>query len=709
MPKLEIIPPRNRGYITDNTTGVRTEITKDITNWNDLEIKHVRNDFSGVYVTVGTAIEVCRKGKALVQNAFHAALMAMNLTFEIMRRGPKDFIYVSAHKMRLKPGTYEEHREYLSFEGQALTFDSLVKSVGKTKYDILILPTDDDPGLETVDWQYTHNKVFVSGNWEVPESLWTYYAAGNDGVVVTGGATSLNGADYTLSITLNQAEMVIGGIENDFRSQGFNKDSTGTKEYFFKSDADQTIKLDMEFGYVLTFFRMTASSANSVIRLQKYNDLGDTATSENILTATVFGLRDPDTGQTFGDSRTFSFHDNISLKKGDKLRIVVEASLSLSAAVVAPFVFSVGVNEFKEFKISYVDQSQRVETIPAVTPQTLANALLSKMANGDEAKTYTVEIDADTDNPWSFNHYLVAAESIRGFEKANFHASFNDFVEYMSFLGYEYEVDEDARVVHFRKRAYFFNPNITALSLKEEEVANVVIKGNDDYAYSTVRVGYEKPDIENTNGRFAICGAFDYSTDFSNLGDLKDTSKEIMCPYKADPVEIETLSWTRGEKTTDQKADNDIFMLAGEVVDDHIEETRQAQYVVTDEDLPAPDNTIGWYNVPYIPHFITKRNTGIIGVAVKNLTFTGTDAFRDAQLSGVVTDNPYSNIAINDGLFLPMTYEFDAGTSQGLPPQELRSGLVRFVWNGKRYQGYIKQLTKTLSANKGEAWELHAR
>lgn len=697
----DIIPPRNRGYVIDNkNSGARIEITEDIINWNDLAFKHERDGFSGVFLSVSQPLEVCRRAKIIIREAFRQPMMSMNMMFEIMRRGPKDFIYERIHSMRLNPGTYEERKDYISIEGQSLTFDALVKSVGKTKYDFLVADVIDE------NWQYNHNEVFVVGNWEVPNAAWAYYGAGNDGIVVSGGATSLNGTDYTITATLNKAEMVVGGIENDFRGQAFQKDNTGTKEFFFKSDADQTVRLDMEFQYYLTFSQMNFSSANSTIWLQRYNDLGDTATSENILSATVFSSRDPDTGQTFGDSRVFSFHDNLTLKKGDKLRLVVEASLSLSGTLVAPYGFAVGPGQFKELKISYIDQSSRTDTIPVITPHTLANRLLYDMSGGDPLKRYTAEIDTDTDNPWTFDHYLVAAESIRGFEKANFHASFNDFIEYMKFLGYEYETDEDARIVHFRKRAYFFNPGITAMRLSEGEVANVVIKGNDEYAYSTVRVGYEKPDIENTNGRFAICGAFDYATDYSNSGDLKDSTLEIMCPYKADPVLIETLSWTRGEKTTDQKDDNDIFMLAGVTVGDHVEESRTGQYVVEDDDL---DDSIEWFNAPYIPYFIVKRNAGMIGVAVRNLTFTATDAYREATLSGAVTVDPYSDIAIADGLFLPMTYEFDAGTQQGLPPAILRAGLVKFMWNGRWYQGYIKELVEHAVHKQGESWVLLAR
>lgn len=689
-----ILPPRARGYVVDyDNNGLRTEITDDITNWNDLSLRQEREGFSGVFVSVQNALEVCRKGKAAIQGAFHANALAMNMWFQILRRGPKDFNYRYIHSMQLKPGTYEERKDYISIEGQALTFEALVKSVGKTKYDIPIAATDDSPGLDAVNWRYTHNEVFVVGDWTIPEN-----DEDSEGISIPFGDFGRR----SLSATLNDAKMPIGGIENDFKSQIYSNLSSNadhSQTYFFLSDRDdQEVTITIDFKGTYTYPTATADSTSIVLSLGKYDAEGN-------------GLGGAMNKFFFDNDKTGTINIDyqaswlVVLNKGERIRL--ELSPRIDPGEGADDVFK--ITEFNKFTLTYKDKSKRTDIIPAITPLTLANALLSKMAGGDPAKTYTAAIEADTDNPWTFNHYLVAAESIRGFEKANFHANFNDFIDYMNFLGYEYETDEDTRIVHFHKRSYFFNPNITAINLKESEVANLVIKGNDEYAYSTVRVGYEKPDIEGTNGRFAVCGAFDYSTDYRNPGSIKDSSLEIMCPYKADPVLIETLSWTRGEKTTDQKADNDIFMLAGEISGDYIVETRQAQYVVTDPDITGSSNTIEWYNVPYIPYFITKRNSGKIGIAVKNLTFTGTDAYRDATLSGVVTDDMKSNIAITDGLFLPITYEFDAGTLQGLPPIELRAGLVKFVWNGKQYRGYIKDIAGHIIGNQGEAWVLYAR
>lgn len=697
------LPPALKGYITDNKTGVRTEITKDIINWRELAVGQKRRGFSGVFIEIQQPLEVCRAAMTLIQTAFNLDTLGLDMTFEIQKRldifnnGYCTMRYEKIHSMRLNPGTYEEYAEYLSIEGQSLTFDSLLRSVGKTKYDIPVA------GMSTANWRYNHNPVFVVGDWTLPED-----APIQPKVLIAQMYT-------TLSATLNGATMPPGGIENDFTSQRISDMAYPytTDTYFFESaKGGQTVRLLIDFIATYTYNKANADPGDgTTIRfdITKHDAAG-------IMLATVDTQAYQDANKTGLFDISYNKSLDITLNKGERLVIALRGRDVIDTGLVHGDTFT--ITKFNKFQLKYTDTPFEVDVtedgseirqlytdIPAITSTTLANILLSKMAGNDTAKTYTAQIDTDTDNPWSFNHYLVAAESIRGFEDANFHANFNDFLEYMQFLGYEYETDETARVVHFRKRADFFNPSITALELSAREVANMKIAADNEYAYSTVRVGYEKPDIENTNGRFAMCGAFDYSTDFRNHGDVKDSSLEIMCPYKADPVEIETLSWTRGEKTTDQKADNDIFMLAGELSGGYVIETRQAQYMVRDTDL---NRSIGWFNVPYIPYFITKRNTGKIGVAVKNLTFTGTDAYRDATLSGVVSDNPYSNVAVT-GLFKPLVYEFDAGTHKGLPPEALRSGLVRLRWQGRMLEGYTKELIKNDCAEQSELWTLYAK
>lgn len=713
--KLWLPPFANVNVVIDGI-----DITYDIMNWPELDITFSRDGLSGVFTAVQEALQVCRTGKDIIRNAFRQSMLTANLMFEVERRSPHPnpvtltYDWETIHAMRLNMGSYAEYRDHVEIDGTAQTFNSLVKSVGKTKYDI---PVAD---LTTRDWRYLHNEMITKGNYTLPE------------VFIKPESTRLNHIIYFPTINLDKAEMVINGIGNDFKTQeyllkqgGSNDSVVPDDKYFFRaaflSDDNavesQTIRFIADFDYQANG-SVTVPTGETVIYdfvIESYND-----TSSNEIKRIPLTIKGTAISKTppIGNPDYLGSIDekiNITINKGDKLRFYVEYA-------GYPGAFSVNFRILKNraFIVSYEDKPIQTDTIPVVTSETMGNYLLYRMADGDASKAYTVSIDTDTALPAGVNHYLVAAESIRGYEPkqnadgeetskgACFHANFNDYLEYMQFLGYEYDVDEIVKVVRFKKRGTFFDPTTTAIDLTKDEVANLQIRANDEYAYSTVRVGYEKPDIENTNGRFAICGAFDYKTEYENTS-KSDSTLEIMCPYKADPVEIEVLSWTRAEKTTDQKADNDIFMLAGTVVGTgetaYVQEDRSTQYMVADADLGT---SIGFYNVPYIPYYIALRNTNKIGIVAKQLKFTGTDAFRDATLAGAITTDPYSDISVTDALFLPVDFEFDVGTHQELPPLNKRSGLVTFVWKGQLYKGYIHELIKNLHHDEQNTWVLRA-
>ncbi len=709
------IPPRLRGYLINNTTGDRVEVTDDVMNWRQLSIKYERENFSGVFKSVSIPIEICRAGREIIRDAFYLSGLAMDMSFEIMRRELKGLSYTRTHIMRLNAATYREHRDYIAIDGSPLTFETLVNSVGKTKYDI--------PVSETVYqfWRYRHNSVFVKGDWEIGNAPQTISGSIPTGSIIGDlpGAARLQ----TLSIYLNDGKMPFNAVENDFRSQTVsNVPFEGTvddvvngrfqrlpDDYFFEvdprlesPDGNFTFRLRFKFRLQWDAIALPEEPTYSPRFFLYYrSDITPLDPNTPQQGAIINNLLShvPATPITRMNWIDFDFNQYLTLPRGARLYMMVFLDGFQNSS------YDVEILNFEHFNIEYIDKTKTAHDIPVVTPTALANALLTKMANGDSVRHYTAEIDYDSDNRYSFAHYLAAAESIRGFDNANFHTSFNDFSAYMQFLGFEREVDEDNRQIWFRKRSYFFNPNAEVMRLTEDEVANVVIQADDSHAYSTLRIGYEKPDIDNTNGRFAVCGAFDYSTDYENTSTLRDSSLEIICPYKADPIEIETLTWTRGEKTTDKRVDNDVFMLAGSVFNGELVEDRKAQYMVEDTDL---GESIGWYNVPYIPYYIVRRNESRIGVAVKNLTFAGTDSYREAEITGVVVDDVYSDIALTGGLFKPINFEFDAGTFKGLPPMNERHYLIAFRWRGRLYEGFIKELVETPAAIKGESWLLHA-
>lgn len=715
----DIIPPYARVYLIQVIGGVKespVEITDDVMNWQELEIRQSRDGFSGVFVDVSQEIKIVDSkptgtwtqgnGKQILHDIFMARGLGAQVYIEIHKRENFGFNYSLVYRGMLNFGTYAEERDFVTIESESRDFNSLISSLGKTKYDISVKPNEEknDPGLPTVDWRYGHNEVLAGGYYTIAEGTQVVLGVGNE---VLG--------NQTISINLDDPNMPFNGIENDMRSQSIsgvvgtgaatsadeiNAGNVGKlpSEYFFMVDpyaaASVLFRLRFKFRLVWTATAIPADDVTNFFLFRQAKD-GTYSVVEKAHMSTQ--PASPITDKNWTD---FDFDEEITLLPGEQLKMVVSFGAMYYNS------FEIDIQNFEYLDIQYIDKSKEYNTIPAISPVDFSNRLLSLMTGSINETPYTTQIDTDT-LAVGYNHYLVAGESIRGWENDTFHASYDDFLEYMQFLGYEWEVDEDARQIIYRKRDYFFNPDITALDLTKEEAAGLMMKAEPEYAYSTVKIGYEKPDIEDTNGKFAICGTNDYTTDYKGAP-AENNVLEITCPYKADPVEIEVLSWSRGEKTKDTKNDNDIFMLAAVVNGDGtITEYRDLQYQATVDQF-----TVQFYNAPYIPYFMALRNIDKAGIVASQLNFAGADAFRDAKLTGTdqnASVDVYGNITVTNKLFLPIIYEFEVGTHHDLPDLATRRGLIRFVWEGERKQGYIREIIKNPCAEQGVTWILLAK
>ncbi len=678
-----LIPDHVRAYLI--IEGVKSEITPHVTNWADLAVDMVRDGLSGVFVQVEQPLSVMRDSGSgdLLRSLFLSQALHSRATFEIWKRGDYDFDYTLVTSSELNFATYAESIDTIEISAEKRDFNSLVSSFGRTKYDI---PAAD---ISSGTWNYAHNETFAGGDYTMPEAEQTMRTVG----VGDGGE-----AVQAISIHLDSATMPLGGIQNDIKSQeiawlnavgAVTSLQSAPDSYFFMVDPGHKGLFKLQFG---ARFRISwdasqiEQSGGNVVNL-------------------VFGYTTPD--GVFHEGQRInmvgrSYYDanwplsQYMLPAGAKLQLFIYFD-GLSNGENGYFTFK--IENFEFFTIRYVDKSSRTETWNVTTLERMANALLAKMSEDFEQK-YTATVDTATFYDRSI--MLCAAETIRGYgENANFHVSFADFVTFMQCLGCEWTVDEIAGVVAFHDRRESFDRSAVALDLSEGETTSLMIKADSEHAYSSVKVGYERPEIDNMNGKLAPHGAHEYTLGYQGAN-LEKQQLEIMSPYKSDPIELEQLSWSASEKDTDTKTDNDVFAVAMTSAVGRYTEYRGFQYRFADYNL-----TVDYFNAPLNPRFIAEANTDRMGINAKVLKFASTDAYRDVKFTGRDID-PFGDLTAPDGLFLPILYEFEAGTHLGLPLAGVRNGLVLFMWHGVQYQGFIKQLVKNHCFEQSTSWQLYA-
>ena len=237
------------------------------------------------------------------------------------------------------------------------------------------------------------------------------------------------------------------------------------------------------------------------------------------------------------------------------------------------------------------------------------------------------------------------------------------------------------------------------MELSGDEVSDLEIDAADDYAYTNVKIGYDKQDYESINGRAEANGTFEYTTGFLRR---EEKTLELISPYRADSIGIELLcrEADNKSKSTDDSADNDIFFVAlgG---DGNSYATYKAQQI-TDK-----DTGVKMFNAPFNPYCLVQANRSLLGITTTRLRFAGTDMNRNASIG---SENIYRDVVIatSDQLFRPVTYSFATGNFKDLPLPEKWNGLVKFTFDGVRRAGFIRKIMKNYSLETETEWQLWA-
>ena len=366
---------------------------------------------------------------------------------------------------------------------------------------------------------------------------------------------------------------------------------------------------------------------------------------------------------------------NISLNSGDS--IGMDLLLYNSATPIT----MTWTTYLRGFSLSVNFQSRiNPVNIDVLLLTTVAEKLLESMTDSSD---YSVDIynyvPGGITRSRLSSCFIMPAESARNLPNAKLYTSFKKFCEFMEAeFGYVLVI-EGNNVTFIHRYALFDNYVVKDLS---DQINDYEYSVNSSLVNTSVKVGYDKQDYDSINGR----DEFRFTNEFSTGLKLTDNTLSFISPYRADAYGIEFLVQKRGEDTTDNDSDNDVFIVGcqyatsaenGNLLLDRPYSSSQLLGLI------SPDTM---FNIEYSPRFMLEANKAYIGACTNMLKFTSSDGNSNVSIAGIkeTDDFPIDNRLFTVG-------EVDVETSEVDIPSNL-SGLISLDYNGEAVHGYIKEM-----------------
>lgn len=311
-----------------------------------------------------------------------------------------------------------------------------------------------------------------------------------------------------------------------------------------------------------------------------------------------------------------------------------------------------------EFSVAYT-YTHPTTYIKAIRPLKLLQEIISRLTDGQ----YT--IISDTLNTYN-DIVITSGDAIRGIDGAkikttllNFFQSFNTVLGIgMGMIGNQLRLEQKAYWVDYSD------------PIDLGEVKNLRISPANDYIYNNLKIGYPAQEYEDVNGRQEFNNTHEYDLPVTRI----TKTLEMISSYRADCYGIEfTRINLEGKSTTDDKSDNDVFLI--HIKDTPIEEDGQTVYEL-DRTLNAgatgllePETV---FNIFLSPKHCFFRNSNYLhslfykqeGSIIK---FQTTE--KNASLVTDVTEN--ANVIVNDldpALFQPNLLDMEARMPVNIQP-----------------------------------------
>lgn len=636
--------------------GISYEATDDLKNWNDFELAYKRSNYDGVLRSFSTKFEFVNRSYNLLKEEYSKNYLSSSAGIAFYKRN-NSWNWDKVFQCALDFSSYSDDGYTISINAIDDTLAAIIKAKRNIQYEYPVSELKPQ-SLYYDGLKFQYEAKYVSGGTTVEDDANLQYIE-HYGPLLPGGEGKPIVLGFPLYI-LDNSELPKLNSPLVFTDEPFSSDGGVQPFAEALSDINITIKLSFSF-YVIGSTSNGTVSSQIVLYIQR----ADGALEQKMRAQHIAG-----------NSPTF-VNENITsvLHKGDTVRMELELNNSVRPVAMTWTTYLRG------FSLSVNFQSRiNPVNIDVLLLTTVAEKLLESMTDSSD---YSVDIynyvPGGITRSRLSSCFIMPAESARNLPNAKLYTSFKKFCEFMEAeFGYVLVI-EGNNVTFIHRYALFDNYVVKDLS---DQINDYEYSVNSSLVNTSVKVGYDKQDYDSINGR----DEFRFTNEFSTGLKLTDNTLSFISPYRADAYGIEFLVQKRGEDTTDNDSDNDVFIVG-------------CQYATSAEngnlllDRPySPSQLLGlispdtMFNVEYSPRFMLEANKAYIGACTNMLKFTSSDGNSNVSIAGIkeTDDFPIDNRLFTVG-------EVDVETSEVDVPSNL-SGLISLDYNGETVRGYIKEM-----------------
>lgn len=639
--------------------GIAHEIPKScIKNWDGIRFSRKRTGLEGITRAFTSKFEFIGNACDILLNEYLNKYLASNVLLTV-------YSITNNHTYRELFGCKLDFSSF-SYDGHTISINSIDDSVANIikankgtgyEYDVSELKEKIGVYYDRIDMNSVVNYVFGGGNTNDDGSIsYDFYSSTGTGQIQhTPIDTFNNDINHNPGLDFVTDESYTGPNGTHVKRYGAVKNI---------SDKKITISLNIDLEF-------SVSSNCSHVKHMIFEIDEGIETSERV---------------TPGNSTHYVYNQDIVLKPSQRIMFVFHVS-PINFNQPATGIFTVKVNTLR---VKFASRAEPIY-IDAIKPVSLLNSLIKSMNDGKD--NITGEIESNSDDRLRYS-MLIAAESIRNIAGAKIYTSYTKFVDWME-AEFGYIPQMDGNIVRFIHRDSLYNGS-NAKDLGDN-FSDFQYRIDASRIYSSIKVGYDKQDYGDTNGR----DEFRFTVEYTTGIDITDNVLELISPYRADVYGIEFLAQKRDKGTTDNESDNDVFFIGVNIIENL--PTGTTNYVLIRNvalDISGVLSPSTMFNVMFWQRAMVEANLSLIAMSSNLLKYSSSDGNSDVVVNEVSLKDDF---VINGQLLTCGDIEFNVYDED---VSVLDNEVVRIENNGIVYEGYIKEVTNTVEKTDGVKYKL---